>query len=119
MPFGRAIVAILVAFAVTLLPASGGLAFADKSHALHGHAAVVDEFAAAAEADQAAPCDHDSSAVDDCGSLAVCALKCFTYAGLRLPSLQVPFSAACAPPGRTTDIVASRDGAPPFRPPRA
>ena len=118
MPLGRAIVAVILAIAVAMLPATGGAAFAAQIDAGLGRGATT-ELMVVTTTDQASPCDHGSSAVDDCGSLAVCALECFTYAGLRLPSLQVPFSAACAPPGRTTDIVASRDGAPPFRPPRA
>ena len=116
MPSGRTILAILVAVAVALLPASGGAAFAAEHDGTHSRAAVA---LTMADADDAVPCDHGRSTVADCGSLAFCALKCFTYAGLSVPTIATPFAVACAPPVPPIDGVDSRDGAPPCRPPRA
>jgi hypothetical protein len=106
---------VLVAVAIVLLPASGAAAFAASLDGTHGHAAI----ALTADADDAAPCDHDTSAVNDCGSMSACALKCFAYTGLPLPSLGTVFSTAGALPVLAPDLVTSRDSAPPFRPPRA
>jgi hypothetical protein len=115
MRIGRAIMAVALALAVAMLPASGGAASAANMNATHAHAAA----ATMADAGQAAPCDHDSGAVSDCGSIAVCALKSFTYAGLALPSLATPIAVASPLPVPVTEIADSGDGAPPFRPPRA
>jgi hypothetical protein len=117
MPLGRAIIVAVLAAAVALLPASGGTALASPLDAGHGHPAAVE--LSAGEPVDAAPCDHATSAVDDCGSISACAVKCFTYAGLRLPTLATPLAVAIALPLPATEIVDLAAGAPPFRPPRA
>ena len=117
MHIARTIAALVLAVAVALLPASGGAAFAAQSNAAQSHDGTV-AMSAAHDTDHATPCDHGSSAIDDCASVSVCALKCFTYAGTRLPSLAPPFGAIRLATGFTADIADSRGGIPPFRPPR-
>jgi hypothetical protein len=116
MLIGRTIVAVILAVAVALLPASGGSVFATQIAAQQQEPAVA--ASAAHDADQAVPCDQGRT-VDDCASLSVCALKCFGYTGTRLPNLTASFAAIRLGRALTADKVNSRGGIPPFRPPRA
>jgi hypothetical protein len=113
MRIGRAIVAVLVAVAVALLPVASSAVSAAK---IDGAVAV--DMTAPVEADQGTPCDHGGKAIDDCVSLSACALKCFAYAGTALPRLAIPLMAMRIARAFASDDVVTRAGAPPFRPPR-
>jgi hypothetical protein len=72
MSLVRTIVVALVALSVAMLPVAGGMARAAMSH---------DMTLSAGEGDccpHHQPCEKE---VDDCGSMAGCALKCFNFSG--------------------------------------
>lgn len=56
--------------------------------------------------------------MDGCGSMAACALKCFSYAGGVSSPLGYSLTLAEVLPPRQSDAVRSQIGSPPFRPPR-
>jgi hypothetical protein len=57
--------------------------------------------------------------MDTCGSMATCALKCFSFAtGLTSP-LTDPWALASSLPLLESRSLRSQTGSPPFRPPRS
>jgi hypothetical protein len=111
MSNARTILALLIAFAVALLPAAGGAGV--KSPAPAGMSVMEDMPDCCPQ--KADPCDK---AMDNCGSMATCALKCFSFVGTSsiivfpstVASTTIPFAA---------NPLSSQPGSPPFRPPRA
>jgi hypothetical protein len=117
MRIGRTIVAVLVALAVATLPAATGFAA--------GAMTATEISASPAMPD----CDHHQhnapggkmqKSMDDCASMAVCALKCFNFTGTILADIAYSSSASAAhKPFHASNIFASQMGSPPFRPPCA
>jgi hypothetical protein len=117
MRIGRTIVAVLVALAVATLPAATGFA--------SGAMTAMEISASPAMPD----CDHHhhnapggktQKSMDDCASMAGCALKCFNFTGTILAGIAYSSSASAAlKPVHASNIFASQMGSPPFRPPRA
>ena len=117
MRIGRTIVAIFVALAVATLPAATGFA--------SGAMTAMEISASPAMPD----CDHHhhnapggktQKSMDDCASMAGCALKCFNFTGTILAGIAYSSSASAAlKPVRTSNNISSRMGSPPFRPPRS
>jgi uncharacterized protein involved in copper resistance len=118
MRIGRTIVAVLVALAVATLPAATGFAA--------GATTAMEISASPAMPD----CDHHhhhnapggkmQKSVDDCASMAGCALKCFNFTGTILADIAYSSSASAAlKPVRTNGNISSLMDSLPFRPPRA
>jgi len=107
MRFARTLIAVLVALSVAMLPAAGGLAMVQKQT----------ETAVSEPMHDCCPGQQDKAM--DCGSMAGCALKCFSFAPGLIAELLVPVSFASAVPLGANRSVPSQPGALPFRPPRA
>ena len=117
MRIGRTIFTALVALSVATLPAAIGFAA--------GATTVMEISAPTAMPD----CDHHhhnapggktQKSMDDCASMAGCALKCFNFTGTILAGIAYSLSASAAlKPVHASNIFASQMGSPPFRPPRA
>jgi hypothetical protein len=110
MSNGRAILALLIALAVALLPAASGAGV--KSPAPAGMSAMEDMPDCCPH--KADPCEE---AMDDCGAMASCALKCFSFIGTS--SIIVFPSIARMTVSFAANPFSSQTGTPPFRPPRA
>jgi uncharacterized protein involved in copper resistance len=118
MRIGRTIFTALVALSVATLPAAIGFAA--------GATTAMEISASPAMPD----CDHHhhhnapggktQKSMDDCASMAGCALKCFNFTGTILAGIAYSSSASAAlKPVHASNIFASQMGSPPFRPPRA
>ena len=117
MRIGRTIFTALVALSVATLPAAIGFAA--------GATTAMEISASPAMPD----CDHHhhnapggktQKSMDDCASMAGCALKCFNFTGTILAGIAYSSSASAAlKPVHASNIFASLMGSPPFRPPRA
>jgi hypothetical protein len=110
MNIARTIQTLLIALSVALPPAADGARV--KSQAPAGVSAM--EGMPDCCPQKADPCEK---AMDNCGSMATCALKCFSFAGIAssiivFPSTFVRVTALAANP------FSSQTGSPPFRPPR-
>ena len=112
MNVGRTILALLVAFSVAMLPAAGGAGVSSKSPAPAGMAAMEDMSDCCPH--KVSPCEK---AMDDCGAMATCAHKCFSFLGtsavIVFPSAFAKVTASFA-----ANPFSSQAGSPPFRPPR-
>lgn len=114
MRIGRIIFTALIALSVATLPAAIGFA---------AGATTAMEISAS----QAMPdCDHHHNggktqkSMDDCASMAGCALKCFNFTGTILADIAYsPPASAALKPARTSSNISSLMGSPPFRPPRS
>jgi len=113
MGLARTILAIVIALSVAALPAAAGCISVAKSAPQTLQSAMSDD------------CDHHGSspahgskAMDDCGSMGLCAAKCFNYAGTVLPHVMAVPTGSALQPVANGDIVVLQIGSPPFRPPR-
>jgi hypothetical protein len=118
MRIGRTILALLVALSVAMLPAAAGAGVSSKSP--HQADMSMTEGMSMPEdmhdcCPPTNPCDH---AMDDCGSMAGCVLKSFSFAGTSSSIVVFPatFAKMIAPVERNP--FSSQMGTPPFRPPR-
>jgi hypothetical protein len=105
MSTGRTILALLVALSVALLPAAAGAGVSDMSAMADMHDCCPN----------ANPCDK---AMDDCGTMATCALKCFSFAGTSSSIITFPSISAAMTAAFVSNPFSSQMGSPPFRPPR-
>jgi hypothetical protein len=112
MNVGRTILALLVALSVAMLPAVGGAGVSAKSAEPADMSTIVETPDCCAH--KANPCEK---AMDDCGTMATCALKCFGFAGAS-SIIVFPSTFAKLPASFTGDPFSSQAGSPPFRPPR-
>jgi hypothetical protein len=114
----RTILAVVVAVSVAVLPATAGtlpVAKASESQATE----VALSAAMPVDCDHHAPArDRGSKAADDCAAMAACAASCFNYAGTVVPEVALVPTASRLQPVAATDLVVSKIGTPPFRPPR-
>jgi len=112
MSNGRTILALLVALSVALLPAASGAGVSVKSPAPAGMSAMEDMPDCCPQ--KADPCEK---AMDNCGTMATCALKCFSFVGTS--SIVVfPSTFASMTIPSAANPLSSQTGSPPFRPPR-
>jgi len=113
MNIARTIVAFLIALSVAMLPAAGSAAMSTKSPEVAG-IDVTDDMSDCCP-HKVSPCEKT---MDDCGAMATCALKCFSFLGtsavIVCPSAFAKMTASFA-----ANPFSSQAGSPPFRPPRA
>jgi hypothetical protein len=113
MALVRTIFALLIAVSVAVLPAAGAAAFKLKSQDATEMSAAEPMHDCCPPA--ANPCDK---AMDDCGTMATCALKCFGCSTLASSPLSFPLKfVGVMSPFESNDFH-SQIGRPPFRPPR-
>jgi hypothetical protein len=112
MSIARIILALLIALSVATLPAGSGAGVGGQSP--EGSGASVTDGMPDCCPHTANPCEK---AMDNCGAMATCALKCFSFAGTSAVIIFPP-----APIKVTTSLTdnpfSSQAGSPPFRPPR-
>jgi len=117
MSLGRTIPALLIALSVAMLPAAAGARISIKSTDM---SATSTDMSAMEDMDccppMTNPCDK---AMGDCGSMAACALKCFSFATTSFSTIVFPSSFARMPASLAINPFSSQTGHPPFRPPRA
>jgi hypothetical protein len=113
MALVRTIFALLIAVSVAVLPAAGAAAFNLKSQDAAEMSAAEPMHDCCPPA--ANPCDKS---MDDCGTMAACALKCFSSSAIASSPLSFPLAlAGVMSPFESSDFH-SQTGNPPFRPPR-
>jgi hypothetical protein len=113
MNIARTIIAFLIALSVAILPAAASAGVSVKSLEAAGISTMED---------MPDCCPHKANAcekgMDDCASMATCAVKCFSFVGtssiIVFPSTFVKVADSLA-----ADALSSQTGSPPFRPPRA
>lgn len=102
----RVILAVLISFAVAVIPAAAAGAAVAENPAVHVAMSDASDM----------PCDK--AAPGDCKNVAICILKCFNYVGCEpaamLPSFGVPIERCFIQPA-----VISYIDSPPTRPPQA
>ena len=113
MAFARTIFALLIAASVALLPAAGAAAFKLKSQDATEMSATEPTHDCCPPA--ANPCDK---AMDDCGTMATCALKCFSSSTGASSPLSFPLTLRGRDAAVRGSDFHSQTGSPPFRPPR-
>ena len=120
MSIGRTILALLVALSVAMLPAAAGAGVSSKTPDQADMSMTEDVSMTEDMHDccppMANPCDH---AMDNCGSMATCALKCFSFAGTSSEIIVFPATSVKMIAPFERNPFSSQTGAPPFRPPRA
>jgi hypothetical protein len=108
----RALLVALIALSVAMLPAAGGGALKAKS-------TEMTEMSASEPMDccppAANPCDK---AMDDCGCMATCALKCFSFAATSFSNIEFPMILASLSQSFASNPFHPQAASPPFRPPR-
>ena len=114
MSIGRTILALLVSLSVAMLPAAAGAGVSAKSP--HQADMSMTEGMHDCCPPMANPCDH---AMDDCGSMATCVLKCFSFASTSSEIIVFPATSVKMIAPFERNPFSSQTGAPPFRPPRA
>jgi hypothetical protein len=112
MSVGRAIVTLLIALSVAILPAAAGAGASAKSPEAAG-ISMTEEMPDCCP-HKANPCEN---AMDHCATMATCALKCFSFAGTSAVII-FPSTFAKMTPSFTADPLSSQAVSPPFRPPR-
>jgi hypothetical protein len=119
MSIGRTILAVLVSLSVAMLPAAVGAGVNSKSPDRPDMSMTEDVSMSEDMHDccppMANPRDH---AMDNCGTMATCALKCFSFAGTSSSFITFPASFAKMITPLEHNPFSSQTGAPPFRPPR-
>jgi hypothetical protein len=122
MSIGRTILALLIAVSVAMLPATAGARLAVKSLDMSGKSAMATsatDMSAMEDMDccphKANPCDK---AMGDCGSMAACAFKCFSFAETLFSNIVFPSTSAKMRASIASNPFSSQTGRPPFRPPR-
>jgi hypothetical protein len=110
MTIFRTILVAFLALSVAMLPMVGGAASSVKSADM----SVSDDMSDCCPP-QTNPCEEG---MDNCGSMATCPLKCFSFAGTTITDLVVPDVFAESVPSLVSQTFRSQTGSPPFRPPR-
>ena len=113
MTLARTILTFLIAASVASLPAAGAGAFKSQSQEPTEMSASEPTHDCCPPA--ANPCDK---AMGDCGSMAACALKCFSFAGGMSSPLDYPAMLVGLMPLFESGAFHPQTGSPPFRPPR-
>jgi hypothetical protein len=115
MRIGRTILALLIALSVAMLPAAAGAGVSSKSPEMADMDAG--DMSSAME-DDCCPHKANPCAMDDCGSMATCALKCFSFSGASSSIIVFPSTFAKVATPFAANPFSSQTGTPPFRPPR-
>jgi hypothetical protein len=120
MKLGRAILALLIALSVAVLPMATGVAALAKSTDMSDM--PVMEHSDAATMDDMDCCPHTANpgdrAMDKSSCMAACALNCFTFGSAVASAIIFPSYRARLSPALVTNPFSSQTGTPPFRPPR-
>jgi hypothetical protein len=111
MRIGRTILALLIALSVAMLPAAGGAGVSSKSPE-RADMSMMEEMHDCCPP-KANPCDKA-----DCGTMATCALKCFSFAGTSSSMIVFPSIFAKMTGSFAASPFSSQTSSPPFRPPR-
>lgn len=115
MRIGHTILVALVALSVAILPSAAGFTSGGKTTEQSVAEIVPD-------------CEHHNDQTNDttpkhtdgCGSMAGCALKCFTITAVSYSSVTFLSAPRTAPADiRASDNISPLMGNPPFRPPRS
>ena len=114
MAFPRTILALVIALSVAVLPAASGATVNSKSY----HAT---EITAAESMDDCCPhaANRCDKAAHECGSMAMCALHCFSFTGGQSSPLVYPRRIGHVVPAFESVGFYTHTGSRPFRPPRA
>ena len=112
MRIGRTILAIIIALSVAILPPAGGVGVSAKSPEPADMSMMEDMTDCCPH--KANPCEK----ADDCGTMATCALKCFSFAGTPSSIFVFPSTFAKMTASLAVNPFSSQTGTPPFRPPR-
>ena len=120
MSIGRTILALLVSLSVAMLPAAAGAGASSKSPD-RADMSITEDVSMSEDMHDccppmANPCDH---AMDNCGSMATCVLKCFSFASTSSEIIVFPATSVKMIAPFERNPFSSQTGAPPFRPPRA
>jgi hypothetical protein len=113
MGTGRTILAVLIAWAVAMLPAAGGAGVSVKSPEPADMSMMEDMTDCCPH--KANPCEK---AMDDCAAMATCVLKCFSFTGTSSSNIVFPSTFAKMTTSFAANPFSSQAGSPPFRPPR-
>ena len=119
MSIGRSILALLIALSVAMLPAAGGAGVSSNTPERSDMSMTEDVSMSEDMHDccphEANPCDK---AMERCGTMATCALKCFSFAGASSSIVAFPATFAKMIAPLEHNPFSSQTGTPPFRPPR-
>jgi hypothetical protein len=113
MNIGRIVLALLIALSVGMLPAASGAGLNVKPAESAGMSAMQEMPDCCPH--KANPC---GKAMDDCGAMATCALKCFSFAGTSSSIIVFASVFARMTALFATNAFSAQTGSPPFRPPR-
>jgi hypothetical protein len=112
---GRIIIAMLISLSVATLPATAGFAVNVLTASKMPPSATMPD----CDHHHKAPSGQTQKIIDNCASMAACALTCFNFTGTVLSGfVYLPPSSTALKPVRISARVSSRMGSPPFRPPR-
>jgi hypothetical protein len=109
MTIGRTVLALLIALSVAMLPAAGAAGMNSHSPAAADMSVMED---------MRDCCPHKANPCDDCGTMAACALKCFSFAGASSSAIVFPLNFAKVVTTFVGNPLSSQTSSPPFRPPR-
>jgi|EndMetStandDraft_8_1072994.scaffolds.fasta_scaffold28287_3 hypothetical protein len=115
MSIGRTILALLIALSVALLPAAGVAGVSPKSPD-SGDMSTMEDMSAMEDMHDC--CPPKANPCDDCGTMASCALKCFSFATTASSTVVFPSISATMTVSFVGHSFPSQMGSPPFRPPR-
>jgi len=115
MHLGRIIFVAVLALSVATLPAAVGFAAGSKAMEV-----VATETMTDCDHHHNVPSNKTQKSMDDCASMAACAVACFGFTAIGFSSITFLPPISTAPKFiRTSENVSSRMGNLPFRPPRA
>jgi hypothetical protein len=112
MGIGRTILAVLIALSVAILPAAGSAGMSAKSPEPADMSMMEDMTDCCPH--KANPCEKAM----DCGAMATCVLKCFSFVGTLSSTIVFPSACATMATFFANNSFSSQTSSPPFRPPR-
>jgi hypothetical protein len=124
----RTIFALVIALSVATLPAAGGIATiataadAPMSEHMSSEDTLSETVLSESMAQPMADCEHRAmpchKGMDDCQSMAACALKCFNFTATSFSVLSYPTVPKDSEPVLADSGFHPQTSSPPFRPPR-
>ena len=120
MSIGRTILALLVSLSVAMLPAAAGAGVNSKTPD-QADMSMTEDVSMSEDMHDCCPPEANpcGPAMDHCGTMATCALKCFSFAGTSSEIIVFPATSVKMIAPFERNSFSSQTGAPPFRPPRA
>ena len=109
MSIRRIFVTLLVALSVVMLPIGGSFAIASAT-------ATVSMTDCCEH--HSTPCDKTNKAMDDCCSMAACAIKCFNFTGADVSGVALLPIVSAVGILRESLTLRSQSGTPPLHPPQ-